>query len=513
MAELTMTPNPPACRGTPLVLALLCGIVAFSDSFHGPFIFDDIDAILNNPHVNRSLTDSRRMMPTTLSGRPVLWASFAADYAIGRLHVEVYHATNLLIHLACGTILFGIVRRNLSSQQIWGNRFERSAHWLAGAVAAVWLVHPLTTEAVTYAVQRAESLTAMFYLLVIYCLIRDWKFAAVAACALGMGTKEVMATAPLVALIYDRTFISGSFKSALMNRARLYIALAATWIIPAAVVLTGSRSASVGGIAPLDYALTQLGVIAHYVTLALWPQNLVLDYYDWPIAHSLNWRGMLIALSILFSVIFLWRKPWLGFLGAWFFIILAPSSSVLPIFTEIAAEHRMYLPLIAPVALVVVGGWVIFSRTVAGAWIAGILLTILLASLSTRTFLRNAQYQDPELIWSDNVHQRPANPRAHFNLGFTRMAMGRPADAVGEFRAALQLAPDYYAAASALGRALVQSGNSSEAEKFYTDEMLILPAFSAEARLQRGRLRIARGDFAGANEDFQAVTRPDGRMP
>ena len=513
MAESTMTPNRPAWRGTPLVLAMLCGIVAYSDSFRGPFIFDDIDAILNNPHVNWSLNDSGRMMPTTLSGRPVLWASFAMDYAIGGLKVEVYHVTNLLIHLACGAILFGIVRRNLSSQRIWGNRFEKSAHWLAGAVAAVWLVHPLNTEAVTYTVQRAESLTGMFYLLVIYCLIRNWKFAAVAACALGMGTKEVMASAPLVALIYDWTFISGSFKPALKSRAGLYIALAATWIIPAAAVVAGSRSASIGNIAPLDYAMTQFGVIAHYIILTFWPQNLVLDYYDWPIAHSPGWGGMLVALSILFSAILLWRKPWLGFLGAWFFIILAPSSSVLPIFTEIAAEHRMYLPLIAPVVLVVIGGWVILSRNAVGAWIAGILLTILLAALSTRTFLRNAEYQDPELIWSDNVHQRPANPRAHFNLGFTRIAMGRPAEAVGEFRTALQLAPDYYAAASALGRALVGSGNSSEAEKFYTDEMSILPAFWAEARLERGRLRAARGDFAGANEDFQAVTRPDGRAP
>src|SRR5271170_6837638 len=229
MAESTMTPNRPAWRGTPLVLAMLCGIVAFSDSFRGPFIFDDIDAILNNPHVNRALSDSGRAMPTTLSGRPVLWFSFAADYAIGGLRVEVYHITNLLIHLSCGAVLFGIVRRNLSSSRVWGHRFEKSAHWLAGAVTAVWLVHPLNTEAVTYTVQRAESLTGMFYLLVIYCLIRDWKLAAVAACALGMGTKEVMATAPLMALIYDRTFISGSFASALKARAALYLALAATW--------------------------------------------------------------------------------------------------------------------------------------------------------------------------------------------------------------------------------------------------------------------------------------------
>ena len=515
MAESTKTVHPPAWRGTPLVLAMLCGIVAYSDSFRGPFIFDDIDAILNNPHVNRALPDSGRNPPTTLSGRPVLWASFAANYAIGGMRVEIYHITNLLIHVSCGTVLFGIVRRNLSSR-FWGDRFEKSAHWLAGTVTAVWLVHPLNTEAVTYTVQRAESLTALFYLLVIYCQIRDWKLAAVIACAVGMGTKEVMATAPLVALIYDRTFISGSFASAMKARASLYVGLAATWIIPAAVVLTGSRSASVGDIAPLDYARTQLGVIAHYVALAFWPQNLVLDYYDWPIMHSwgkVGWPGILVAVSLVLTIVFLLRKPWLGFLGAWFFLILAPSSSVLPIFTEIAAEHRMYLPLAAPVALVVVGGWVMLSRPMLGVWFAGILLTILLAALSTGTFLRNAEYQYPEVIWADNIMQRPANPRARFNLGFTQMAMGRPAEAAVEFRKALDLAPDYYAAASELGKSLVRSGDTSAAENFYTDEMSRLPAFSTEAHLERGRLRATRGDLAGANEDFQAVTRPDGQTP
>jgi len=112
------------------------------------------------------------------------------------------------------------------------------------------------------------------------------------------------------------------------------------------------------------------------------------------------------------------------------------------------------------------------------------------------------------LIWSDNVALRPLNPRAHFNLGFTRMEMGRPAQAVGEFRKALELEPDYYAAASALGHALIESGDPVAAEDFYTREMARLPAFWQEAHLERGRLRTARGDSAGAQADFQAVRHP-----
>lgn len=526
MADSTKTASQPLWRGAPLVLALLCGIAAYANSFHGPFIFDDIDAILNNPRINKNLPDSGRTIPTTLSGRPVLRLSFAADYAIAGLHVEIYHATNLLIHLAAGALLFGIVRRNLSRREFWGDRFGSSAPWLAGAVTAIWLVHPLNTSAITYTVQRAESLAAFFYLAVIYCLIRDaekekigWKLAAVAACGLGMATKETMATAPIVTLLYDRTFLCGSFRAALRKRASLYAGLAATWAIPCALVASGGRSASVGfgqNISAMDYARTQPGVIAHYLLLAIWPRGLALDYYDWPIAHhwmQMGCGGAVVAGLVVFFVALFWLKPWLGFLGAWFFVILAPSSSFVPIFTEIAAEQRMYLPLVAPIALLVVGGWALLARGSAGRRIAPVLAAFVVAALAAGTYLRNAEYQNPRIIWADNVARRPLNPRAHFNLGYSLDRSGDYAAAAVQFAKALDLAPDYYAAAGALGRSLVQSGNLQAAENFYTREIQLFPAFSGEAHRQRGWLRAERGDSSGAREDFDAVTRPSGNSP
>jgi len=520
MAELK---NPPRSRAAPLVLALLCGVAAYCNSFRGPFIFDDIDAILNNPRINRNLHDSGQSLPTSLSGRPVLSLTFAADEAIGGMHVEIYHATNLLIHLASGALLFGIVCRNLLTRRFWGDRFETSGPWLAGVVTAIWLVHPLNTQAVTYIVQRAESLAGLFYLGVIYSLIRDaekprlgWKLSAIAACALGMATKESMATAPLVALLYDRTFIAGSFAAALKKRASLYAGLAATWTILAVIVFGGPRSASVGfgdGISSMDYARTQLGVIAHYLFLTVWPRELALDYYDWPIAR--NWTlvdssGLIVALFVLFFIIAFWLKPWLGFLGAWFFLILAPSSSVIPIFTEIAAEQRMYLPLIAPIALLVVGGWTLFARAPGPRWAGALIAVVLIAVPGIRTYARNAEYQNPRIIWADDVALHPLNPRAHFNLGFSLMGQGNAAAAAAEYRAALDLAPDYYAAARALGHAWEKSGNVKRAEDFYTREIRVFPAFSREAHVERGRLRAARGDLAGAKADFEAATRPSG---
>ena len=83
------------------------------------------------------------------------------------------------------------------------------------AVALIWAVHPLLTESVTYLTQRTECLMGLFFLLTLYSAIRGassghpwrWYVTAIVTCAVGMGSKEVMATAPIVVLLYDRCFL------------------------------------------------------------------------------------------------------------------------------------------------------------------------------------------------------------------------------------------------------------------------------------------------------------------
>ena len=182
--------------------------------------------------------------------------------------------------------------------------------------------------------------------------------AAVVACALGMGTKEVMATAPIVVLLYDRCFLAGSFREAFRRRWPMYVGLAATWAILGALVIAYPWGAATGagfGLAeagPWEYARTQPGVILNYLRLSFWPSSLCFDY-SWPIATS---AGQIIPAAAVIAALLaatLWalrRAPALGFLGAWFFLILAPTSSFVPIITEVAAERRMYLPLAAVVS-------------------------------------------------------------------------------------------------------------------------------------------------------------------
>src|SRR5262245_7463604 len=240
------------------------GLAAFSDSFKGAFLLDDLFRIVRNEEIRKLWP------PWTLvvhSGRPLVQLTLAVNYALGGLDVWGYHAFNLTVHLFAGLLLFGIVRRMLESDELRA-RYSGAAPWLAGAIAILWTVHPLQTESVTYIIQRGESMMGLFFLLTLYCTIRGassphprgWYLAAIVACALGMGSKEVMVTAPLVVLLYDRMFLSPSFKDLFQRRWRLYAGLAATWLV-AAASLANSREEEqvilVAGLTPWSYALTQ----------------------------------------------------------------------------------------------------------------------------------------------------------------------------------------------------------------------------------------------------------------
>ncbi len=275
------------------------GLLAYSNSFTGSFIYDDAPSILGNPTIRHLWPIWQPLSPPhkggiTVEGRPLVNLSLAVNYALGGLDVWGYHALNLAIHLLAGLTLLGIVRRTLLQPKL-RERFGAAANELALAVAVLWVVHPLQTESVTYIVQRAESLMGLFYLLTLYCFIRGaesprpraWYSLCVTACALGMASKEVMVSVPLMVLLYDRTFVSGSLREVWRQRWPLYLALASTWILLGYLMFfTGSFGNAVinakeNGIAWWKYLLTEPGVILYYLRLAAWPYPLCFDYYGW----------------------------------------------------------------------------------------------------------------------------------------------------------------------------------------------------------------------------------------
>jgi tetratricopeptide (TPR) repeat protein len=465
------------------------GLAAYCDSFDGPFIFDDDPSIINNPTIRQLWPVGPALTPPggrTVACRPVANLSLAVNWAIGQDKVLSYHLLNLAIHLAAALTLFGVIRRTLRQPRLSG-RFAGAGTGIAFATALIWTVHPLQTESVTYIVQRTESIMGLFYLLTLYCVIRGaaaarpnaWYVLSVMACLSGMASKEVMATAPLVVLLYDRTFLSGTFKDALRRRWPLYVGLACTWGL-LAYLMAGStdRGGSAGfglSVTAWQYAVTQLGVITHYLRLAFWPAGLVLDY-GWPVASSTGQilpGAIVIGLLLAGTIWALIRNSTVGFLGACFFLILAPTSSFVPLL-DAAFEHRMYLPLAAVAALVVTvlyraWQWLVQKvpppRRPASAMRAlpPAVLAIVTVALGYGTFERNKDYRTSLAIWQDTLAKRPDNPRAHSNLGVVLAEMGRGQEAIPHYERALQLNPHYAEAENNYGVVLTEMGRAREA--------------------------------------------------
>ncbi|MFQ5494213.1 MAG: tetratricopeptide repeat protein [Phycisphaerae bacterium] len=544
----------------------MAGILAYANSFAGVFLFDDRLHILGE----RRIKVLWPLWEALRRKRPVVDYSLALNYALFADRPFGYHAVNLIIHLLAALTLMGIVRRTLIGACFRG-RFARLAPWVALAVALLWVVHPLQTQSVTYVVQRAESLMGLFYLLTLYCTIRaaasqerhagrraiGWVVAAVVSCAMGMGSKGVMVTAPILVLLYDRIFLSPSMIGLVRRRAGLYLPLLATWSVfwlnglARGVMSTSNRRANVGfgfkGLSPLDYARTQCGVLVEYLKLSVWPHPLCLDYV-WPAARTAaEWAvpGLIVLGLLGVTIGALIRRPPIGFVGACFFIILAPTSSIVPI-KDPLFEHRMYLPLAAVLVVLVIGAVELIRRAAAARrrstvlCVAGLLCAATVLGFATSR--RNATYASEAGMWRDVRFRRPNSTRAAENygtallaegrldealaalqdavrisprsadarngLGFALVAQGRLQDAIVQFQEAIRLRPTFARAYLNLGNALSDTGQPEAAMDMFEAALRTVPTYS-EARLNLGNAFLARGDTDRAIEQYRAILEFD----
>ncbi len=500
-----------------MVLAVL---LAWSGSFSGAFIYDDVPAVMANPSLRHWWSAfSAGRTDLTVSGRPLGNLSLALNYALNGTGVWGYHALNLLIHLLAGAALFGVVRRTLLRPALRG-RFGPAAPWLALTVAVVWLVHPLQTESVTYVVQRVESLMGLCYLLTLYCFIRGaespepawWQIGAVVACLGGMASKEVMVSAPLMVLLYDRGFFSDSFRAAIRRRIWLYAGLGATWVpLICWVLSTGGRGGSAGFGGPVawsEYALLQFPAVVHYLRLSLWPRPLIFDYGILPATNLARVapQAGLILLLVAGTVIALWRRVPAGILGAWFFMILAPSSSFVPVGTETMAEHRMYLPLLALVAADVLAFYRVLGARMLWPCAA------LSVGLACTTAHRNNDYQSEFTIWRDTVEKLPDNARARNNLGSIWLGRGNLLEAERCFTAALQLEPRYASAHYNLGIVLQRTDRTADAVGHFLSAIRLEDDF-VDARVNAGNALLKLGRASDAVQQYAAALRSQPDSP
>ncbi len=543
-------------RLLPWVL-IVVGFFAYLNTLPNEFVFDDEPNILGSEAI-RDFGNWRDMLR---SPRPMVDFSLALNYrldsALRQAHPDDryklgydprgYHVLNMAVHILAALTLFGLVRRTLLLPQ-FRERMGACAAWLAFVTAILWLVHPLNTQAVTYVIQRGESMMGLFFLLTLYASLRHaqsrgaarfaWLVCAVAACAAGMGSKQVMVGAPLVVLLYDWTFFGGRERGIFRRRAALYAGLFATWAVLGAV--TGSaiigKDASAGFAMPImswwRYAISQPLIILHYLRLSFVPYPLVLDYLWQPAIPFALPRELLaervlvyivlpaipILVLVIASVIGAWRRRWWGFLGLAFFIILAPTSSIMPI-ADLAFEHRMYLPLVCVICVVVmILNQLLGSVSAAFRNQAGLALALVIAAVfAWLTFERNYEYQSGVTIWETVVDRVPNNPRGWQNLGGhmddlanrTEDPLARQqlkAVALQYLEKTLQLFPTYHQAHYGIANIQLERGNVERAITLYR-HAIELHGTDPEYHYGLGMALLAAGDIAGAERAFDEAIR------
>jgi protein O-mannosyl-transferase len=513
------------------------GVFAYWNAMAAPFVLDDATAVVNNGSIRRIWPLSVPLQPppeTPTTGRPLVNLSFAANYAAGGLDPRGYRAVNLALHLLTSLVLFGVVRRTLGLPAL-APIFGGDATGVAWAAALLWMLHPLNTEVVDYVTQRSESMMGLAYLLTIYCGIRAgsdvasaaavterprgpqrraprprvrvgaWEAAAVVCCAAGMLCKESMVAAPISVALYDRAFLFDSFGAALRRRRGLYTGLCLSWGLLAGLMLSSQRSTVGvgGGISPWTYLLNQARMVSHYLLLSVWPRSLVIDYgLPQPLTlGDVLVPAALLAVAAVSCAILFSRHPRLVFGAAWFFVTLAPTSSFVPIVTEVGAERRMYLPLAGLVATAVALVYIGLRRFPSYSRIVVVAALCLLAAAGT--YARNREYLD-RIVLARTIVDRWPHGRGYLMLGTELIAAGRAEEGLAELGLA---ARDYPPGHYVLGTQLVGMGRIDEGLMHLREFIHRDPDNSAAppAHDLIGRVLLDRGELDAAAEEFSIV--------
>lgn len=378
--------------------------------------------------------------------RPLTFLSFHWNYMAGGTNPAGFHLVNISLHALNAALVVLIAR----------GEGRGVVPWLAGAVFAL---HPLQSQAVNYVFERATLLAAAFAFLSLLLYQRKRFLGSAIFFAISMLAKEETVALPVLLLLWDgvrRRPIAWKYHTAMFAIAvgaavRLFAVLHAT---PAATLGFGTK-----GMSPLSYALTQSRVIWTYLRLFVLPFGLNLDH-DVSLSTGLLSPPVTAAAvaglaALLGTLAWLtWRGHVEAFWGLGFFILLAPSSSVVPA-QDLMFEHRMYFPM---VCLAIAASLLLARLRQPFLAPAAAVLAVVMAG---GTISRNTVWRDDRSLWRDVVEKSPGKARGYFQLGQT-YAAGEPARAREWYERGLAIEPGNAVGHTNLGLVLL-SQNEPEA--------------------------------------------------
>lgn len=438
------------------VLLVALTAATFSGAFRGTFQYDDLFAILINPHLKHWQTFVGHLNHMV---RPVLHGTFLLDRFLYENSPAGYHLLNLLLHLASGCLLYRILARAVTDD-------ARSVPFWT---SLLFLIHPLQTETVTYISGRASGLMAFLYLLGLFFFLKASAHGrdntvnrlclsgAIASFLLSLGSKETAMTFPFVLLLWD--VVIHRLDGAALRRTFLSCHVP-FWVALLAVAAWAWWHPRYRELAQFSLDIRpfwgNLLSQAHATVYALmlffcpWKQNFDHDLpefhspFQWPLPLDLLILGGMATASMVAAR----RFPLITFGVGWFFIQLLPTALIPR--NDLLSERNLYLASFGLLLVIVVLGtrlveWLttVFPKPRLVRVAAGGLALAVILGLCLITFQRNALYRDPVLLWSDTVKKSPQKARPRNNLGHAYALRDDWERAIEEFRIAVQLDPDY----------------------------------------------------------------------
>ena len=444
------------------LIALTCmGLLAFGATFHSPFLYDDAHAIIKNPYIQQLDGFQQNVGIENIFNRSILLLTFAINREIGGLEVFGYHLVNILIHILTGLVWYFLVRELLLLEPD-RQRLNR----LPLICASIHLLNPLTVETVTYISTRSSGLATLFYLLAFYIfcrLVRPRKedltsivklFFIVGIFGflfLGAGSKAIVVTFPLMAIIYlwlitpseKRIFLKAKIGVLLLP---LLIYFCYRYLEQGSIFSLKTDPAS-GETNRYLYFFSQINVVFNYYLLKLFlPFNLNFEPDIRLLPGMMDWKFVFASGVFGTGSFIVYRKksPVLQFAFFWFLITLLPTSSFIPL-KQIATEHRTYLPGLGfslVLGLIFLNVPRIFSTR---------LLLIFLSLCFLLTVNRSLDYRSQVLLWEDTADKSPNKALVHNNLATVYMEAKMFLEAERELAVTLQLNPSHSDAYANLG--------------------------------------------------------------
>ena len=443
-----------SARVKALALICVCGVIIYFATVHSPFIYDDAHAIEDNPYI-KNLSKFQQMVGVqNIFNRSILLFTFSVNHAIGQLDVFGYHLINLMLHLCVGIMLYFLTMELLTIENpALTQTFQR----LPLAVSLIHIFNPINVESVTYLSSRSSVLVTLFYLSSFYLFIRfvnskekkkKWKnihypIVILFLFYLGLGTKEIIVTLPIIAVLY--LWVHSSTKNF-----HKFLPELAVILIPLIIYLL-YRYVQMGNLLVIKtdpysymidrslYILTQIKVvISYYFVKLIFPINLnfepdirlVSGFLDWEWVVSLI-IGVCIAIGIFYQKSILLKCAFI-----WALITILPTSSIIPL-KQIATEHRTYLPGLG----INMGLGILFLRGVSHRKLIPPTLFIFLVIYGLLAMKRSLDYRSEINLWQDTVRKSPYKSMVHNNMGTAYLSKERLKEARKSFEVSSALSP------------------------------------------------------------------------